>query len=57
FAKIRLCLSPEIFLGAITCPGGRSSYQFICPDETTCCKMTSGDYGCCPMPDVSLSIT
>ncbi|KAK7919440.1 hypothetical protein WMY93_010724 [Mugilogobius chulae] len=23
----------------------------FCPDETTCCKMKTGGYGCCPMPD------
>ncbi|KAJ3607811.1 hypothetical protein NHX12_024862 [Muraenolepis orangiensis] len=25
-------------------PGGKSS----CPEGTTCCLLTSGDYGCCP---------
>ncbi|XP_059145584.1 progranulin-like isoform X2 [Physella acuta] len=28
----------------VVCPGGQSQ----CPDGTTCCKMQSGDYGCCP---------
>nr|CBN81736.1 Granulins [Dicentrarchus labrax] len=31
----------------VTCPGGKSS----CPDSSTCCLLTSGDYGCCPYPD------
>ncbi|KAM8730432.1 granulin b isoform 1-T2 [Acanthopagrus schlegelii] len=22
-----------------------------CPDQTTCCQMSNGSYGCCPMPD------
>ncbi|XP_062330269.1 granulin b isoform X1 [Osmerus eperlanus] len=29
---------------AVTCPGGKSR----CPESTTCCLLTSGDYGCCP---------
>ncbi|XP_031660746.1 progranulin isoform X1 [Oncorhynchus kisutch] len=29
---------------AVTCPGGTSR----CPNGTTCCLLTSGDYGCCP---------
>ncbi|KAI0219889.1 hypothetical protein LSAT2_028590 [Lamellibrachia satsuma] len=29
----------------IVCPGGES-----CPDESTCCLMKSGEYGCCPLP-------
>ena len=33
----------------IVCPGGES-----CPDDSTCCKMESGEYGCCPMPKVCL---
>ncbi|XP_041758951.1 granulin b isoform X2 [Coregonus clupeaformis] len=31
----------------VTCPGGTSR----CPDGTTCCLLTSGDYGCCPYPE------
>ncbi|XP_028989709.1 granulin b [Betta splendens] len=23
----------------------------ICPDQTTCCKLVDGSYGCCPMPN------
>ena len=32
----------------ITCPGG----QMSCPGGTTCCKLQSGGWGCCPMPKV-----
>ncbi|XP_061613162.1 granulin b isoform X2 [Phyllopteryx taeniolatus] len=24
-----------------------------CPDETTCCQVSSGAYGCCPVPDAT----
>ena len=33
----------------ITCPGG----QYKCNDGNTCCKLPSGSYGCCPLPNVS----
>ncbi|XP_077481261.1 granulin b [Stigmatopora argus] len=33
--------------GDLICPDKKST----CPDETTCCQMSSGEYGCCPMPD------
>ncbi|KAG7335498.1 hypothetical protein KOW79_000191 [Hemibagrus wyckioides] len=23
----------------------------MCPDDTTCCKLANGSYGCCPMPN------
>ncbi|XP_014669886.1 PREDICTED: granulins-like [Priapulus caudatus] len=32
---------------AVICPDGKSQ----CPDETTCCKMTTGQWGCCPLPN------
>ena len=31
----------------VICPGGESQ----CPDGTTCCKLSSGEYGCCPLPN------
>ncbi|XP_072028842.1 uncharacterized protein [Amphiura filiformis] len=31
----------------VVCPGGTTS----CPDGNTCCKLTSGQYGCCPLPN------
>ncbi|XP_006832801.1 PREDICTED: granulins [Chrysochloris asiatica] len=32
---------------AVMCPDARSQ----CPDDSTCCKLPSGNYGCCPMPN------
>ena len=32
----------------VVCPDGSSE----CPYGTTCCLMQSGDYGCCPYPQV-----
>ena len=32
----------------IICPGG----QFECPTGNTCCRLSSGDWGCCPLPKV-----
>ena len=29
----------------VPCPDGRSE----CPDQNTCCKLQSGDFGCCPL--------
>ena len=34
-------------LRSITCGDKQSE----CPDNTTCCQMPSGDYGCCPFAD------
>jgi hypothetical protein len=31
----------------VVCPGGKSQ----CPEDNTCCKLVSGDYGCCPLPN------
>lgn len=31
----------------VDCPDKKSS----CPDQTTCCQMINGTYGCCPMPN------
>ena len=30
----------------VVCPGGSSE----CPDDNTCCKLSSGEWGCCPLP-------
>ncbi|XP_077976740.1 uncharacterized protein LOC120333941 isoform X7 [Styela clava] len=35
-----------IGLNSVICPGGQAQ----CPDGTTCCKLSSGQWGCCPMP-------
>ncbi|XP_044037305.1 granulin a isoform X4 [Siniperca chuatsi] len=32
-------------VGNVTCDS-----TFSCPDGTTCCKKTTGDWGCCPLP-------
>ncbi|XP_040845172.1 progranulin [Ochotona curzoniae] len=32
---------------SVTCPDGHS----LCPDNSTCCELPSGKYGCCPMPN------
>ncbi|KAK7469520.1 hypothetical protein BaRGS_00036466 [Batillaria attramentaria] len=31
---------------SVVCPDGRSE----CPDGNTCCKLSTGQYGCCPFP-------
>ena len=31
----------------VVCPDGQSE----CPDDNTCCKLSSGQYGCCPLPN------
>ena len=31
----------------VVCPGG----QVQCPDGSTCCKLSSGQWGCCPLPN------
>ena len=31
----------------VMCPDGVSE----CPDGNTCCKLSSGQYGCCPLPN------
>ena len=36
----------------VVCPDGKHH----CPNDNTCCKLTSGDWGCCPLPDVSSHI-
>jgi hypothetical protein len=30
----------------VPCPGGTAT----CPDDNTCCQLSSGSYGCCPLP-------
>ena len=37
-------------VGAVICPGGEAQ----CPNDNTCCKMPSGQWGCCPLPSVSM---
>ena len=33
-------------LQSVECPDGQSE----CPSGNTCCKLSSGEYGCCPLP-------
>ena len=33
-------------LRSVECPDGQSE----CPSGSTCCKLSSGEYGCCPLP-------
>ncbi|XP_070566957.1 multiple epidermal growth factor-like domains protein 6 [Ptychodera flava] len=35
-----------IRVGDVVCPDGQSH----CPDGNTCCKLTTGQWGCCPLP-------
>ena len=41
---------PAKQLKSVVCPGG----QVQCPDGNTCCELSSGGYGCCPLPNVSM---
>ena len=34
--------------GSVMCPDG----QHECKDGQTCCKLASGQWGCCPIPKV-----
>lgn len=36
----------------VTCPDGSSS----CPTGNTCCKSSSGSYGCCPLPNAGENV-
>ncbi|KAJ8024785.1 Granulin [Holothuria leucospilota] len=38
----------EAKVKSVVCPDGQSE----CPDGNTCCKLSSGQYGCCPIPNV-----
>ena len=38
----------EVTESSVLCPDKKST----CPDKTTCCRLTTGKYGCCPMPKV-----
>ncbi|CAF1486655.1 unnamed protein product [Adineta steineri] len=39
--------SSAVGSNTVPCPGGSSS----CPDGSTCCQLSSGQYGCCPLVD------
>ena len=36
----------ELTVGSVPCGDGSS-----CPSGTTCCKLSSGQWGCCPYPE------
>uniref|UniRef100_A0A8C7ZWR7 Granulin b n=1 Tax=Oryzias sinensis TaxID=183150 RepID=A0A8C7ZWR7_9TELE len=40
------CPLPNTRVGAVICPDQESE----CPDETTCCQLPDGSWGCCPFP-------
>ncbi|XP_053121820.1 progranulin isoform X2 [Hemicordylus capensis] len=42
-------LASPVRLGAVQCPDGESE----CPNESTCCLMADGNWGCCPMPEAA----
>ncbi|CAF4904019.1 unnamed protein product [Rotaria sp. Silwood1] len=40
---LKIRLNP---IDSVPCPDGSS-----CPDDNTCCQLSSGQYGCCPLAD------
>ena len=42
-------VSASPFLPSVVCPDGQSQ----CPDGNTCCKLSSGQWGCCPLPNAA----
>ena len=41
--------TPALMVSRVQCDA-----THFCPDGDTCCKLTSGEWGCCPDPDVSI---
>ncbi|XP_064647998.1 SCO-spondin-like isoform X2 [Lineus longissimus] len=39
----------DTIVKGVHCPDGKQ----VCPDDTTCCQMSTGAYGCCPMPNAN----
>ena len=37
----------DIRVTSVMCPDGKS----MCPSGNTCCKLASGGFGCCPLPN------
>lgn len=46
-ASVPAPVEPKADPTDVTCPDGSSS----CPTGQTCCKLSSGQYGCCPLPN------
>ena len=44
-----LALLAKPAVGAVQCDS-----THYCPSGNTCCRLTSGQWGCCPVPQVSL---
>ncbi|CAG5132328.1 unnamed protein product, partial [Candidula unifasciata] len=42
-------LQKRVSSGDVICPGGAA----VCPDDNTCCQLSTGDYGCCPLPEAT----
>ncbi|XP_012942579.1 fibrillin-3 isoform X2 [Aplysia californica] len=47
--KVATPISPKAEVDRVVCPGGSS----FCPDGSTCCQLSSGQYGCCPRPSAT----
>ncbi|KAL3831532.1 hypothetical protein ACJMK2_023273 [Sinanodonta woodiana] len=45
FEKTPASIKDNVSVGSVVCPDG----QHECPDGNTCCKLASGDWGCCPL--------
>ncbi|KAK3609314.1 hypothetical protein CHS0354_026234 [Potamilus streckersoni] len=45
FEKTPASKKASISVGSVVCPDG----QHECPDGNTCCKLASGEWGCCPL--------
>lgn len=41
-------VNPEFEAKSVVCPDGCS----FCPNKYSCCRMSDGSYGCCPLPNV-----
>lgn len=46
-----LALQPHVEAGSVKCGKGR-----FCQDQQTCCKDRSGNWACCPYPQVSAAL-
>uniref|UniRef100_A0A3B5A706 Granulins domain-containing protein n=1 Tax=Stegastes partitus TaxID=144197 RepID=A0A3B5A706_9TELE len=48
YTKIPADTSDQADLSAVQCDDGHQ-----CPEHTTCCKLVTGQWGCCPLENVS----
>ena len=42
-----------VHVGSVICPDGAHE----CPDLQTCCMLSTGEWGCCPLPRVCFEFT